>query len=60
MYRITPKRSNPVPKTEIHFWGLLANTDSTILQVKLENGFELAEMPKNKFVELIAAIDGRE
>jgi len=49
-----------MPKTEIQFLGLLANTNSTILKLKLENGFELAEVPKKDFVALIADVDGRE
>lgn len=43
---------------EVHFMGLLANVDRSILSMKLEHGFEICSMPQEKAVLLISKIEG--
>ena len=41
-------------KKKIHFMGLLANTDSSILKVKLDHGFKIESMSFDKGINLIS------
>lgn len=44
-------------KKEIHFMGLLANTDSSILQVTLDHGFKIHAMSKEDCVSLLSDLE---
>jgi len=44
-----------MPKKEIHFMGLLANTDSSILNVKLDHGFKIYALTDREGFTLIKA-----
>jgi hypothetical protein len=46
-----------MPTKKICFFGLLANTDSSILKVILGHGFEIKEMPFDDGVNLIAGLE---
>lgn len=46
-----------MPNMKTCFFGLLANTDSSILKVNLEHGFEIKEMPFDDGVNLIASLE---
>jgi hypothetical protein len=46
-----------MPNKKTCFFGLLANTDSSILKVNLEHGFEIKEMPFDEGVNLIASLE---
>lgn len=43
---------------KVHFMGLLANVDRSILSAKLEHGFEICSMSQEKAVLLISKIEG--
>jgi len=45
---------------EIHFLGVMANTDNTVIKLKLQHGFEFEGLPKNDVVTLISNIDDRD
>ena len=47
-----------IPKKKIHFIGLLANTDSSILKVDLDHGFKIEEMSDRECVSLISTLEG--
>lgn len=44
-------------KKKVYFMGLLANTDSTIVGVKLKNGFKIKEMPGDKGTYFISMLE---
>ncbi|VUT28041.1 MAG: hypothetical protein SYNGOMJ08_00601 [Candidatus Syntrophoarchaeum sp. GoM_oil] len=46
-----------MPKEKIHFMGILANVDSSILNVKLDHGFVIEAQSENELVNLIANFD---
>jgi len=43
-------------KKKIHFMGLLTNTDSSILNVKLDHGFEMRTISEREGVKLISIL----
>ena len=45
-------------KKEIHFMGLLANTDSSILNVKLDHGFKIYALTNREGFTLISIFEG--
>jgi hypothetical protein len=45
-------------KKKIYFMGLLANTDSSILKVNLEHGFEIKAISDNEGASFISALEG--
>jgi hypothetical protein len=45
-------------RKEIHFMGLLANTDSFILNVELDNGFKIYTLPERKGVTHLSIFEG--
>lgn len=47
-----------MPKTKVHYMGLLANTDSSILKVDLEDGFKIEEKSDKEAVDLVCTFDG--
>lgn len=46
-----------MPKTKIHFMGLLANTDSSILNLKLSHGFEIKSLSYEKGIKFFSDIE---
>jgi len=44
-------------KKEIHFMGLLSNTDSSILNVKLDSGFEIHVISEKEGINLISILE---
>ena len=44
-------------KKKIHFMGLLTNTDSSILNVKLDHGFEMRTISEREGVKLISILE---
>ncbi len=46
-----------MPEKKVNFMGLLANTDSSILRVNLEHGFEIKEVSWAEGVNLIASLE---
>jgi len=49
--------SSSVDTKEIHFMGLLANVDASILNVNLEHGFEICATSEAEAVALISALE---
>ena len=45
-------------KKEIHFMGLLANIDTSILNVKLDHGFKICDISEEKGVTLLSIFEG--
>ena len=44
-------------KKEIHFMAILSNTDSSILNVKLDHGFKIHAIPETEGFEIISALE---
>ena len=47
-----------MPKEKVYFMGLLANVDSSIMNLKLEHGFTIKPMKINEIAEILAKLDG--
>lgn len=45
-------------KKEIQFIGLLTNADSSILEIHLNHGFKIKDLPVNEGVDLISILEG--
>lgn len=43
-----------MPKEKSHFMGILANVDSSILNVKLDHGFKIEAQSEDELVNLIS------
>jgi len=46
-----------MPKKKIHFMGFLANTDSSILDVKLDHGFKIHALTDREGITLISIFE---
>ncbi len=48
-----------MPWQTVHFIGLLANCDSSILRIPLEHGFSVQEMSSSEAIQFIQRLEGR-
>jgi len=44
-------------KKDVHFLGVLANVDQSILKYRLEHGFEITSVPVDEAVHLISNLE---
>lgn len=45
-------------KKEIYFMGILANTDSSILEINLNQGFKIEAISENEGIDLVSTLEG--
>lgn len=57
IYRHYVLKVNKLTKKKIYFTGLLANVDSSILQVKLDHGFQIDYMSMDKGIAFFCALE---